>query len=151
LLFCIYSEKQNAYRFWSKSSLKFIVSRDATFHEFQQAPPDSSVPATEDVGEISDELAVRSPLAELPLPPRVRKQVKPISALLSELPLAADTTLVDDEPAQYADAIASEDSDLWRTAMEIEIAGLNKNNTWRLMELPKGRTAVRCRWTYKFK
>jgi hypothetical protein len=81
----------------------------------------------------------------------VRKQVKPISALLSELPLAADTTLVDDEPAQYADAIASEDSDLWRTAMEIEIAGLNKNNTWRLMELPKGRTAVRCCWTYKLK
>jgi len=71
--------------------------------------------------------------------------------MISEAAFVADSTLIDEEPTHYADAIASDDSALWRVAMETEMAGLHKNNTWSLVERPKGRTAIRCHWTYKIK
>ena len=73
---------------------------------------------------------------------------RPRSALISDAVFVADSTLIDNEPTHYADAIASVDSALWCVAVETEMAGLHKNNTWSLVERPKGRKAIRCRWTY---
>ena len=36
-------------------------------------------------------------------------------------------------------------------AMEEEIQSLNKNQTWELVELPKGKRAIGCKWVYKKK
>ena len=148
--FVSYCETQKAYRFWSKSSRKIITSRDATFHEFSQSPA-SLCASDSDDNEVSEQLAVQAPEPEGRLSQRERKQAKPRSALISDATFVADSTLIDEEPTHYADAIASDDSALWRVAMETEIAGLHKNNTWSLVERPKDRKAIRCRWTYKIK
>ncbi len=151
--FVSYCETQKAYRFWSKYSRKIITSRDVVFHEFSRSSQVGGCSAsTIDDGEkVSIELAVQHPVAERPPSQRERKQAKSRSALLCETAFVADSSLIDEEPSQYADAVASPDSVLWRIAMETEMAGLDKNNTWKLVERPPDRKAIRCRWTYKIK
>ncbi|GJV48618.1 ribonuclease H-like domain-containing protein [Tanacetum coccineum] len=36
-------------------------------------------------------------------------------------------------------------------AMNAEIEALNKNNTWTITDLPKGRKPIRCKWIFKIK
>ena len=144
--FVSYCETQKAYRFWS--SRKIITSRDATLHEFSHSPASPCVSDSDDDEGVSEQVAIQPPEPERPPSQRERKQAKPRSALISDAVFVADSTLIDEEPTHYADAIASVDSALWCVAVETEMAGLHKNNTWSLVERPKGRKAIRCRWTY---
>ncbi|KAM1977685.1 hypothetical protein ACFX16_014458 [Malus domestica] len=55
------------------------------------------------------------------------------------------------EPETYEDARAHNDSDRWIKAMESEMDSLLKNDTYELVELPKGRKALKNKWVFKFK
>ena len=55
------------------------------------------------------------------------------------------------EPDTFREAIARDDSDQWKRAMEAEFGSLVENRTWELTDLPKGRKALRCKWVYKLK
>ena len=35
--------------------------------------------------------------------------------------------------------------------MKQEIVALEKNGTWKIMELPPGKHAIRCKWVFKIK
>ncbi|XP_049347856.1 uncharacterized mitochondrial protein AtMg00820-like, partial [Solanum verrucosum] len=39
----------------------------------------------------------------------------------------------------------------WIEAMHAEIQALTNNITWELVDLPKGKSAIGCRWIYKMK
>ena len=39
----------------------------------------------------------------------------------------------------------------WKLAMQEEIKALHANDTWDLVELPKGRRAIPNKWVYKIK
>ena len=41
--------------------------------------------------------------------------------------------------------------DKWRTAMDMEIQAIERNNTWELTDLPKGVKKIRVKWVYKTK
>ncbi|KAH9312281.1 hypothetical protein KI387_027316, partial [Taxus chinensis] len=43
------------------------------------------------------------------------------------------------------------DFDKWKHAMKEEIDALIKKKTWDLVELPKNRKSVGCKWVYKLK
>lgn len=52
------------------------------------------------------------------------------------------------EPGTYAEAAKDP---RWMEAMQNEIQALEDNKTWKLVELPKDKKAIGCRWVYKIK
>jgi len=48
----------------------------------------------------------------------------------------------------YRKAKISSELEIWNEAMLEEINSLQKNNTWELLELPKGRKIIGCKWVY---
>ena len=55
------------------------------------------------------------------------------------------------DPLTYDSAISSPESQQWKLAMSEELANLNANETWDLVDLPKGQKAIRCKWGFKTK
>ncbi|KAF2355153.1 Reverse transcriptase RNA-dependent DNA polymerase [Trinorchestia longiramus] len=43
------------------------------------------------------------------------------------------------------------ESKLWKAAMEEEMASMNTNNVWSLVECPKNKKPIRCKWIFKKK
>ena len=54
----------------------------------------------------------------------------------------------DDEPDSYEDACENVH---WKTAMQAEFDSIEKNQTWDLVDLPKGKRAIGTKWVYKIK
>ena len=55
------------------------------------------------------------------------------------------------EPASIKDVLQSTKRDKWMNAMEQEMKSLKENEVWELVELPKDRKMVGCKWVYKLK
>ena len=60
-------------------------------------------------------------------------------------------SITDDDPRNVKEAVNSEDSDLWKKAMDEEMDSLDKNEAWKLVQLPAGRKAVGSKWLCKKK
>ena len=55
------------------------------------------------------------------------------------------------EPVNYQDAISGPDAEKWTQSMKEEWDTLNGLETFRLVKLPPGRTAIGCKWVYRIK
>lgn len=60
-------------------------------------------------------------------------------------------TLIFYEPKSFKEAMASEESELWKLAADDEIRSHHKNNTWTIVPLPEGRTCIPSGWNFKIK
>lgn len=65
--------------------------------------------------------------------------------------LAAASVSPSGEPTTYKAAMRSPNSDQWELGMDDEIASIEKNKVWELVDLPEGRKAIKCKWVYKHK
>ncbi|KAM1696422.1 hypothetical protein ACFXTN_027951 [Malus domestica] len=54
----------------------------------------------------------------------------------------------DDIPSAYKEAVMSSECELWNKSMDEEMKSLHKNETWNLVQLPKGKKAIGCKWVY---
>ena len=50
------------------------------------------------------------------------------------------------DPINFQEVVHSQEKGRWMGAMEEEMQSLQKNQTWELVELPKGKRAIRCKW-----
>lgn len=57
----------------------------------------------------------------------------------------------EDDPKTVKEALSSEDSKQWEEAIRSELSALERNKTWELCDLPKGRKALRSRWVLETK
>lgn len=55
------------------------------------------------------------------------------------------------DPLTYEEAILSPNAENWKKAMQSEFDSLMSNNTWDLVELPKGKKAINSKWVFKTK
>ncbi|KAL2630872.1 hypothetical protein R1flu_015558 [Riccia fluitans] len=55
------------------------------------------------------------------------------------------------EPSSFEEAHNSVEKAEWSAAMRKEMKSLSDNKTWELVEFPKGKQVIACRWVYKRK
>lgn len=71
---------------------------------------------------------------------------------LSETALIVQSSsMANDEPQNYDDAMNCDEKEKWIDAMREEHNSLMKNETWKLVKLPEGKKAIDNRWVYKIK
>ena len=49
------------------------------------------------------------------------------------------------------EALSSSEKEKWDIAMQKEMDSIHSNDVWDLVELPKSRKPVRCKWVFKKK
>ena len=55
------------------------------------------------------------------------------------------------EPQSYDEAMGSSERKQWLEAIGSELKSLEKNNTYTLQPVPRGRKVVKCKWIFKIK
>jgi len=61
------------------------------------------------------------------------------------------TYLVGNEPLSFSETISAPDAKHWDKAIQTKIDSIKKNNTWTLVDLPKGANPIGCKWIFKKK
>lgn len=56
-----------------------------------------------------------------------------------------------EEPVTVKEAMSSPESEKWKDAMEKELRSIEANEVWELVELPKLKKTIGCKWVYKRK
>ena len=86
--------------------------------------------------------SVREPVVEAAPEPRRSERLRRVSDVL---------LLESDEPATYAEAMVSPDSEARLEAMRSELKSMDENQVWDLVDPPPGVTAIGCKWVFKKK
>jgi len=61
------------------------------------------------------------------------------------------TYLVENYPASFLEATSVPYAKQWDKAIKNEVESIQKNNTWTLVDLPKGAKPIGCKWIFKKK
>ena len=59
--------------------------------------------------------------------------------------------VIEGVPCTYKDAVQGTENLKWKKAMDEEMKSLHKNQTWELVQLPKGKKAIGCKWVFSKK
>ncbi|KAM2004372.1 hypothetical protein ACFX15_027830 [Malus domestica] len=78
---------------------------------------------------------------------RSRREIRK-PARFTDIVAYAFPVIEDDIPSAYKEAVMSSDCELWKKSMDEEMKSLHKNETWNLVQLPKGKKAIGCKWVY---
>ena len=97
----------------------------------------------EDVDDFEDDLQP-PPVAR---PRRIRREPD----RYGEWVAIADTENEETDPKTYKQALRSPSCERWKEAMLEEFSSLVMHQTWDLVDLPKGRNIVGCKWVFKTK
>ncbi|KAF2355432.1 Reverse transcriptase RNA-dependent DNA polymerase [Trinorchestia longiramus] len=136
-------------RLYDFNAKRILLSRDVVFNEsqfmsFEKEPSKEiecvlcSFPQEKKHEDSEGELELRSSTRNRAAPDRFREWVC----------FAQDKL---DVPANVEEALHGPESKLWKAAMEEEMASMNINNVWSLVECPKNKKPIRCKWIFKKK
>lgn len=180
LRFVGYSEVSKAYRLVDEATGKVTISRDVKFLGtcgsglgpeeenlvvpsimFQRMQPmDEQIESDDDeVWEVPDErLDVAEPQSDGAHPnmPCVdvntpRRSTRPNLGAIPKRYACSAQTSVQEEPKSLKQALSSPNSNEWRKAMLEELASMQENDAWELVDLPVGSRAIGCKWVYTLK
>eukprot|EP00253_Pinus_taeda_P031586 PITA_31586 len=169
---------QEGYRLWDPTTDKIIINRDVKFNESSLENPDVddklkhdnvsklqhiqfetssntddsqdeqvSDADHEEVPTDNNHQIVEVPEISLRRSTRIKRPPKRYDDYVTSIALNAN----DDEPLCYQEAVEGSKSEKWKESMKDEMMALVKNGTWDLVEFPKDRKIVGCKWVYKLK
>ena len=128
----------------AKRQQQIPANFDATGDSIEQSLEPDEIPPEDDLP--ADD--------QLPQIQRPRKRPSWMIDYVSGDELSDDDTIAhfalfaDSTPLAFEDAV--EDSK-WQKAMDAEIKSIEKNDTWELTDLPKGRKTIGVKWVFKTK
>ncbi|GBN05325.1 Retrovirus-related Pol polyprotein from transposon TNT 1-94 [Araneus ventricosus] len=82
---------------------------------------------------------------------RQRRNVKLPAKLNDYFVYEANVTTLDSVSFEDIETLPKEEQILWRKAMNEEMESLNKNEVWKLVELPKDEKPISCKWVLRVK
>ncbi|KAF2343935.1 Reverse transcriptase RNA-dependent DNA polymerase [Trinorchestia longiramus] len=144
-----YGSGTKGYRQYDFNAKRVLLSRDVVFNEsqfmsFEKEPSKEiecvpcSFPQEEKHEDSEGELELRRSTRNRAAPDRFGEWVC----------FAQDKF---DVPANVEEALHRPESKLWKAALEEEMASTNINNVWYLIECPKNKKPIRCKWIFKKK
>jgi hypothetical protein len=162
-IFIGYKDGLKGYKLWNPETKKIVYSRDVVFREMKDVVKHEVLPSKEEPEKIefdlkddeSDSTEEHESEEEDPHTPVLRRSDREIR--LPERYSPSDfhsnfaLSITDDDPRTVREAVDSEDQNLWKRAMEEEMAYLDKNEAWDLVELPTGRKPIGKKWVFKKK
>jgi hypothetical protein len=96
-----------------------------------------------------DEVTQARPQRTRQVPNRLSDcEVLPDNAVNEEGDLIHTAMLADAEPIDYRDGLKSS---VWKKAMEEELQSIEKNQTWKLVNLPNKKKKIDVKWVFKVK
>eukprot|EP00253_Pinus_taeda_P028237 PITA_28237 len=101
----------------------------------------------EEVSTNGNQPIVEAPETSLRRSTRMKRPPKRYDDYVTSVAFTAN----DDEPLCYEEAVEGSESEKWKAAMKDEMMALGKNGTCDLVELPKDRKTVGCKWVFKLK
>ncbi|KAJ3692026.1 hypothetical protein LUZ60_012376 [Juncus effusus] len=153
-----YDEKTKAYKLFDPIGRKVMVSRDVHVNEERAWDWNNKDEMTHDEAELGEAEKGESPASTFvptsPVPsdvedeprqPRMRS-MQDLYDSTSEVHLIC--LLADAETITFEEAVRNEK---WQAAMNEEIKAIERNQTWELVELPKGSQPIGVKWVYKKK
>ncbi|KAL2611477.1 hypothetical protein R1flu_023169 [Riccia fluitans] len=165
-----YQQGVKGYRLWDPIDCKLIVDRDLSFNEARslkegekaQAPDiDKGESHSSGVeGEIIHDIDHDALQGDIPTVaedvPEPEEHIEEQEGVdqVDEHDNEGDVYALitkEGEPSSFEEAQNLAEKAEWSAAMRKEMKSLNDNKTWELVELPKGKQVIACRWVYKRK
>ena len=152
-IFVGYRRETLGYSFYNWEKNKVFVARNGVFLEKEFLSREASgrtVRLKEIRGPLGDGLAGDEIIPELVREPVVEAAPEPRRS--ERLHRVRDVLLLEsDEPATYAEAMVSPDSEACLEAMRSKLKSMDENQVWDLVDPPPGITAIGCKWVFKKK
>lgn len=127
----------------------------------EDAPMDTVVSSYQSLDESSDERDDSDWRPNDPIEKRVLNEkagstdIRPKSKRNDDKPKPNYATFVyafmSCDPSTFKQAVSSDSVDLWKGAMKEEFDSLQANRTWKLVDLPTGKSPIKCKWVFKTK
>lgn len=180
LIFVGYGHEEKGWRFYNPETRKVVLSRDARFLErkngsyeeskppIQQIEPEyvsleESLPSLsadqdsrnemteQDVGVLDSIVAPDNTAGSQELRRSSRQNKGQMDRYLRENYIVNIATNESTDPQTYGQAMSECDAQMWVDAMNDELNSLSQNDAWTLVNLPKGKNVVGCKWVFKRK
>ncbi|KAJ4754257.1 polyprotein [Rhynchospora pubera] len=165
-IFIGYCTQSKGYRLYNPNSKKFIVSRNVLFDEnacwnWKEKTSECEVefPTEDEEGEVQEEMQMQQQMSSnsdntststarlsdnvLVDPEDEGRKFRSIHELYE-----ATQILYVADPTTYEEASEKKE---WCQAMQEELAAIERNNTWKLVQLPQGKNVIGVKWVFKTK
>lgn len=180
MIFVGYSSIVKGYRCLDPVTKTVTTSRDVTFMETQPQVADNVIIVTnddsvsvgdnlptqqvpveeivneeaeidEDADDASDEYFIPNRMVTPPVETRHSSRIPKPKKLDDYIIYAACASDFGNDPITLGDALSGNDGENWKIAIKDELQSLEENDTWSLVDLPKNRKSIKCKWVFKTK
>lgn len=150
-IFVGYTDETKGYILYNPKNKNLIIGHDVIFNEndawnWEIEEKDFPLIVEEEEETSSFDSSLDTPLSTIGSP-SLESPPKKFRSLV-DIYKSCDFVCFASKPTCFEDAIKENE---WNDAMKVELHAIEKNKTWKLVDLPSGKEAIGLKWIYKSK